>query len=217
MPSPGVAISRTCPVPTAERSTPEGPCTSTTRRPARWRLKVRVTSASICVQATSEMGASSRCRLFIRTFSFKRTNTERAIAHAFGRRFRGRFRRSRRSLRRILTYIVQKVRRRHKKQIARYCATEIQNPVVIAWRTADEHVLQHFFNRIGRAAVADKVSPKLSFGNPAEGHVVAKDLNFFTILLDGRERVVCRRRLDGVVQFDVGQLRSSDDALLRLG
>ena len=38
---------RRWPVPTADSATPPGPCTSTTRRPARWRLRVRVASSSI--------------------------------------------------------------------------------------------------------------------------------------------------------------------------
>ena len=58
---------------------PAGPCTSTTRRPARWRLSVRDVSSSICAQAASEMGASSRCRLFMWDFSFKGTDTQRTI------------------------------------------------------------------------------------------------------------------------------------------
>src|SRR5665811_2351714 len=49
---------------TAESAVPPGPFTSTTRRPARYRLSVREVSSSICAQAESEMGASSRCRLF---------------------------------------------------------------------------------------------------------------------------------------------------------
>ena len=45
----------------AERFTPDSAIsTSTERRPARLRWKVRVTSSSICFQAASEMGASSR-------------------------------------------------------------------------------------------------------------------------------------------------------------
>ena len=48
------------PVPMAERAVPPGPCTSTTRRPARCSLSVRVASSSIWAQAASEMGASTR-------------------------------------------------------------------------------------------------------------------------------------------------------------
>src|SRR5262249_52997982 len=44
----------------------------------------------------------------------------------------------------------------------------------------------------------------------------AHNLKLFPILGDGGERVVRRRRLYRVVQFDVGQLAAADDALLRL-
>ena len=75
-----------CPVPTAERLAPPGPCMSTTRRPARWRLKVRDVSSSICAHAASEIGASSRCRLFIWDVSFQGTDTQRAVVLARGLR-----------------------------------------------------------------------------------------------------------------------------------
>ncbi|MGF6875558.1 hypothetical protein OKW35_005030 [Paraburkholderia sp. MM5477-R1] len=61
----GAATLVWCPVPMAAGALPPRLFTSTTRRPATERLKVRATSASICSHASSEISASSRCRLFI--------------------------------------------------------------------------------------------------------------------------------------------------------
>ena len=51
---------------------------------------------------------------------------------------------------------------------------------------------------------------------PAEGHVVAQDLDLFSVLHDRGERAVRGGWLDGIVQFDVGKLGAADDAFLRL-
>src|SRR5579863_9608402 len=192
IPSLGAEIVSRCPVPTAERLAPAGPCRSTTRRPARWRLSVREVSCSICVHAASEMGASSRCRLFMQDVSFKGTDTERTIV--LTRRHKGFdrwFGRRRRNRRLVFRYIFQKRRGGHKKQVSRDGATEIEKPIVISRRAANEHVLKHLLNRTGRTAVANEISPKFTHGRPPERHVVAQDLDLFPIFDDGSECVVC--------------------------
>src|SRR5580692_12228210 len=133
IPSLGAEIVSRCPVPTAERLAPAGPCRSTTRRPARWRLSVREVSCSICAHAASEMGASSRCRLFMRDFSFKRTDTERTIVltrrqRGFDRWFGG----SHRDRRLVFGYVFQERRGGHKKQVSSDRTTEIEQPIVIS-------------------------------------------------------------------------------------
>ena len=55
-----------------------GPATSTTRRPATWRLNVRAASSAISAHAASETGASSRCRLFIRGGSSQAADLQRS-------------------------------------------------------------------------------------------------------------------------------------------
>ena len=111
---------------------------------------------------------------------------------------------------------VQKCRGRHEEQVSGDGAAEIEQPVVIAGRTADEHVLEHLLDGAGRTAVADEIGAKFTVRGPAEGHVVAQDLDLFSVLDDGRERVVRRGWLYGIVQFDVGELRAADDSFLRL-
>ena len=64
-PSAGASISARWPVPTLASSGPSGPIRSTTRRAATCCLNVRRASSSMSAQAASEIGASSRCRLFM--------------------------------------------------------------------------------------------------------------------------------------------------------
>ena len=59
-PSPGGETSSRWPVLTAAVTGPPGSLTSTTRRPAMCRLKVRVASSSIAAHAASVIGARSR-------------------------------------------------------------------------------------------------------------------------------------------------------------
>src|SRR5580693_4702938 len=217
IPSLGDEIVSRCPVPTAEKPAPAGPCMSTTRRPARWRLSVREVSCSICAHAASEMGASSRCRLFMRDFSFKGTDTERTIVlvrrqRVFHRWFGG----CRRNRRLVFAYIFQKRRGGHKKQVSSDGATEVEQPIVITGRTPDEHVRKHLLNRTGRAAIANEIGTKFTHGRPPERHVVAQDFDLFPVFDDGSERIVRGGWLDGIVQFDVRQLGAADNAFLRL-
>src|SRR5271169_1802812 len=127
--------------------------------------------------------------------SFERTDAERTVAHrwdgrgGFGHRWRCWGFRSNR-LRLIFGHILQECRRRHEKQISSDSAAEVEQPVVVARWAADEHVLKHLFDGAGRTAVADEVSAKFTVRRPAEGHVVAQDLDLFPILDNGRERVV---------------------------
>jgi len=50
-----------------------------------------------------------------------------------------------------------------------------------------------------------------------ERHVIPQDLDLPAFILNLRRRIVGEARLDGVVQLDVGQLPSADDALLLFG
>src|SRR5208337_4053125 len=95
-------------------------------------------------------------------------------------------------------------------------AAEVEQPVVVAGWPANEHVLKHLLNGAGGTAVANEISAKFALSGAAEGHVVAQDLDLFPVLDDRRECVVRRGWFDGVVQFNVRQLRASDDSFLRL-
>ena len=93
---------------------------------------------------------------------------------------------------------------------------EIEQPVVIAGRTADEHVLQHRLRDARSAAVTDEVCAELTVAGPAERHVVSQNLDFFSVLLDDGQRVVREGRFLGVTQLDVGEFLAANDALLGL-
>src|SRR5271165_2557324 len=154
-PSAGAAMSRRWPVPTAERAVPTGPCTSTTRRPARNSLSVRDASSSIWAHAISETGASSRCRLFILTVSFEGADAERTVTRGrawLGLRGGGTVRR----------HFLEESRGRHEEKVAGHCPAEVEQPVVIARRTADEHVLEHLLDGARRPAVADEIGAELA-------------------------------------------------------
>src|SRR6202012_3763103 len=104
-------------------------------------------SSSICAHAASEIGASSRCRLFMRDVSFKRADSQRSVVFALGR---GEFvlwlDRSLGRLRIVFGYPVQKCHGGYKKKVAGHGATEIEQTIVVAWWSADKHVLQHLLN-----------------------------------------------------------------------
>ena len=89
--------------------------------------------------------------------------------------------------------VVEKCCRRHEKQAAGDGGAEVEQPVVVARRTADEHILQHGLGDARGAAIADEVGAELAVAGPAKGHVVAQDLEFFSVFLDdGQAR--CARR-----------------------
>ena len=99
----------------------------------------------------------------------------------------------------IFVEVFQKCRRRHEEQISGDGAAEIKQPIVVAGRAADEHVLEHLLDRAGRPAVADKVSAKFAMARPSEGHVVTQDLDLFAVLDDCGECAVGGSGLNGVV------------------
>src|SRR5260370_36523458 len=109
----------------------------------------------------------------------------------------------------------QEAQGRHKEEVPGDRATEVQQAIVVAWRPTDEHVLQHLLRPLWRARVADEVGPVLAMRRVTEWHVVANDLDLLPILVDRGQGVMRRGRLDGVVQFDIGELRAADDFLLR--
>ena len=94
------------------------------------------------------------------------------------------------STRFVFGHVLQKRRGRHEEQVSGDGAAEIEQPVVVAGRPADEHVLEHLLDGAGRTAVADEIGAKFAVRGPAEGHVVAQDLDLFAVLDDRRERVV---------------------------
>ena len=48
----------------------------------------------------------------------------------------------------VLAYVVEKSRGRNEEQVAGHGTAEIEQAVVVAGRAADEHVVQHLFDRI---------------------------------------------------------------------
>src|ERR1700732_3335911 len=142
------------------------------------------------------MGASSRWRLFMWYVSFERSDAERTLAHRWdgwkrfdSRRRRRRFRNRRLGL--VFGHVLQKCRRRHKEQVPSHGAAEVEQPVVVAGRAANEHVLDHLFDSAGRTAVADEIGTKFTGARSAEGHVVRKNFYLVPVLDDCGERVVC--------------------------
>jgi hypothetical protein len=145
------------------------------------------------------------------------TDTERSVARG----------RTRPRLRRLIVIrdrrrcnvrrdVIQETRRRHEKQATGDGTAEIQQPVVIARRLADEHILQHLLDPIRRARITDEVSAELALPDLAERHVVAHDLKLLPVLLDRGQNVVGIGLLLGIELLDVGQLVPADDVLLLL-
>src|SRR5205823_8349433 len=97
--------------------------------------------------------------------------------------------------------VLQEGRGRHEEEVPGDRTAEVEQPVIIARWIADEHVLEHFFDRAGRAAVADEIGPELPAGCLAERHVVSEDLDLLAILRDLGECIVRKGGLDGVVQL----------------
>ena len=118
---------------------------------------------------------------------------------------------------RVVADVLQERRGRHEEQIAGHGAAEIQQPIVIAGRPADEHVVQHLLDGSRRARIADEIGAEFALCGAAERHVVAEDLYLFAVLHDRGQRVVRRGRLDRVVELDVGKLGAADDAFLGFG
>src|SRR5580704_12522438 len=120
------------------------------------------------------------------SFSFEGTDAERTLAHRwlrYGWRRRrwsaGRLARQDgcgfRSHRRVFGHILQKRRGWHEEQVSGDGAAEVEYPVVVAGRPADEHVVEHLLDGAGRTAVADEIGAEFTLRRPAEGHVVAQD------------------------------------------
>src|SRR5262245_17551616 len=217
MPCSGAPMACKWPVPIAESAVPPGPSMSTTRRPPKYRLSVRDVSVSICAHAASEMGASSRNRLFMPGVSFQGADAERAVGAARVRRCRGDCRFHTEHVARLIMFqCIQKCCRWREEQIPRHRAAEIEQPVVVARRTTHEHVLEHQLDGPRRSAVADEIGAEFTLPDAAEWHVVAQDFDLFSILDDRGQRAVRRGRLDRIVQLDVGQFLAADDAFLRL-
>src|SRR5262249_13649509 len=143
--------------------------------------------------AAAEMGASSRCRLFILRISFEGPDTERTIVP--GTAGRGGHDRRRkvggRSKRRVVPgHSLPECRRRRGEQVSGDGAAAGEQPVVVAGGPPDKHVIEHLLNSGGRTAVANEIGAKFTVCGPPEGHIVAQDLDLLTVLDDRRESVV---------------------------
>jgi hypothetical protein len=86
----------------------------------------------------------------------------------------------------------------HEEQVSGGGTTEVEQPIIVAGRAADEHVFEHPLGD-PRRTVADEIRAEFTLASPAERHVVAQDLKFFPVLRDCGERVVRRRRLDRII------------------
>src|SRR5215831_6454481 len=176
---------------------------------------VRVTSSSIWDHAESEIGASSRCRLFIRIFSFEGTDAKGTMLgwlRGDGGFTRGRGRRGP-----VGGDVVEKGGGRDEIQVSCHRSAEVEDAIVIAGRAADEHVLKHLFDGSRRAAVTDEIGAELAAAGAAEWHVVAKDLDFPAVFFDYSEGIVGGGGFDGVVELDVGHFGAPDNFFLGLG
>ena len=97
-------------------------------------------------------------------------------------------------------------------------AVEGSDPVGVAGRVADEHVVQHPFGDRGGPRVADVIRAELVLTHLAERHVVPHDLQLVAVVvLDHVQRQVRVRRLDVVVEFDVVEFGAPDDPFLLFG
>src|SRR5208282_3398948 len=106
---------------------------------------------------------------------------------------------------------------RRKEKPSGYGAAEVEQPIIVARRTAYEHILKHQLSDTRGTAIADEVSAKLAAARLSKGHVVSQNLELFPILLDDGQRAMGRSRLYGIIQLDIGQLPAADDSLLSLG
>src|SRR5260370_33632326 len=98
-------------------------------------------------------------KLFIGDVSFEGADTERTIVIrqvGFRRFFPGR-RRWRRIRWLIFGHSLQKRFRRNKEKASRNRTAEVENPVIVARRPSNEHILEHLLDRARRTAVADKM------------------------------------------------------------
>src|SRR6516164_7239298 len=96
--------------------------------------------------------------------SFERTDAERTITH-WRSRWRGRINGCGRwrgiCRRRVAVDALQEGRGRREKKIAADGSAEVEQPVVVAGRPANEHVLEHLLDRSRRTGIADEVGAEL--------------------------------------------------------
>src|ERR1700684_1369819 len=106
--------------------------------------------------------------------SFKRTDAERTVAFRCrlwcrgGGGGGGRVRKFLPGRRSVVADVFQKSRRRHEEQITGLGDAEIEQTVVIAGRTTDEHVLQHLLDRSWRTRIADEIGAEFLLADAAE-------------------------------------------------
>ena len=86
--------------------------------------------------------------------------------------------------------IFQEGRGRYEEQVAGLGDAEIEQAIVVAGRLTDEHVVEHLLDGSRRTRVTDEIGAEFLFGDAAERHVVAHDLDFLAVHHDLGERVV---------------------------
>ena len=114
--------------------------------------------------------------------------------------------------------VAEEIGRWHEEHAAGDRGGEVEYPVVIAGRVADEHVGQHLLDDAGAGGVADEIGAELTATGAAEWHLVPQDLPLGAAGPGGagqRQMGVGRPGPGG--QRDVGQLRAADHLLLLLG
>ena len=199
----------------AECSQPCGPEKSTSLRAASAGLRRSRASSSRSCQPASLIGALRAQKMVHRDCSLQAADSERpdrrlrTTSSATSRRRRRRRAASRR--------IVEELEARDEEQVAGHRRREVEEPVVVAGRLADEHVGQHLLDHVRVASVPDEIRPELARADRAERHVEAQDLPLLPVLADDRvQRDVRVRGLDVVGQLDVAELRAADRSLLVL-
>src|SRR5271154_2329691 len=152
----------------------------------------------------ADAGHGRAARLYSRTRSSKAPDPERIAAGLAGELLLiGGRAGGRRAWR-----IVEEPDGGHEEQAAGDRGGEVEDPVVVTGRAADEHVAQHLLEHLRVARVADEVGAELGVADPAERHVVAEDLTLLPVVVEDRiQRHVRVRRLDVVGHLDVVELR----------
>src|SRR6516164_921870 len=72
--------------------------------------------------------------------------------------------------------VAEEIRRWHEEQATGDRGGEVEYPVVIAGRVADEHVGQHLLGDAGAGGVANEIGAVLTAAGAAERHFVPQDL-----------------------------------------
>src|SRR5215469_7947480 len=89
-----------------------------------------------------------------------------------------------RSRRLALHHGLQKCRGRYEEQVSSDGAAKVEDPIIVAGRTPNEHILEHLLDDARRTTIADEIRAKFILADLAERHVVAHNLELFPVLGD---------------------------------